>query len=136
LRNEDLENLELEGDDDEFDPAFKLIGELWGYIEEELASRKNEDYEPVPEQMEKFTQAYAFFWKMSKKRKWEIEGISLEPKLETAGITVLSYAMDFSKAELDTLSEIVGNMSALSIDAKLNGQVEFSFNIPGVFRHK
>lgn len=110
--------------------------EYFREYEMEINSRDDRDYEVNPEQMEKFKEAFEFFVKMSDKYHGDITEVDLTPRRENGGITCELPLLYVYEENLITLSNIIKNMSGLSIDAKQDGTVCISFNIPHVFVHK
>ena len=114
----------------------EFLQEVWQVYEEELAKLSNDDYIINVAQMGKLREAYKFFHDITEECGGEIEPLKLEPKEVNGGITVYMTLFYLSDENLKKFGEIVGNMSAISIDAMEDGDVCISFTIPGVFRHK
>lgn len=114
----------------------EFLKEVWQVYEEGLAALSNDDYVINVAQMGKLREAYKFFYQIAEECGGEIEPLKLEPKEVNGGVTVYMTLFYLSDENLRKFGEIVGNMSAISIDAMDNGDVCISFNIPAVFKHK
>ena len=99
-----------------------------------MAERNNDDYVVNQPQMDKFVKAYEFFCGIAAECGGVVEPPKIEPKRINGGITAYFTVFYANGEKLQELSEIVGDMSAISIDSMSNGDVCISFNIPEVFR--
>lgn len=113
-----------------------IIATAYELYERELASRSNRDYEVNQEQMDKFTEAYNFFVNTANKCNGDIAEVSLKPKEIHGGLTCEFTVFHLFGDQLREFSEVVKDMSALSIDAKTDGTVCISFTVPNVFKRK
>lgn len=111
--------------------------EIWEMYEAELASRNNDDYVVNKAQFDKLIDAYEFFSSIAAESGGSVEDVKLEPKQITGGVTAYFTLFYLHGAkQLDKFAEIIKSMTAISIDAMLDGTVCISFTIPGVFEHK
>lgn len=102
---------------------------------EEYDLRENdEDYEVNPGQMRKFVQAYMLMQGFVGDD-GEI-AIHAVPKERVGGITARFNLLWLTWEEVTRFATMLIGVCALSIDATLDGVVEFSFNIPDVYRKK
>lgn len=106
---------------------------IWKIYEEEMLSRKSSDYVECEEQMEKVKSAYSFFKSIDGCR---MEPLKPNPIKENVGITAYFTVFYLYGDQIAEFQKIVGDMSALSIDALSDGTVCISFNIPNVFVRK
>jgi len=113
-----------------------FLREAWDIYENVLAERNNDDYVVNFEQMKKLKESYDFFAGLVEECGGEIEPLKLVPKEINGGVTVYMTLLYLSGENLKKFNDIVGNMSAVSIDAMDNGDVCISFTIPAVFKHK
>lgn len=112
----------------------KFISEAIKIYKDEIASRNNEDYEINYPQWEKLEFACNFFRKMvSDENSLEIMA---EPREVCGGVTATFSLFYISGEDIDDLKEVIGDSSAISIDALVDGRVCISLTIPDVYRLK
>lgn len=116
--------------------SFDLLKEFYEAAIQELEKRNNDDYEVDQVQMAKLVHAYQFFSNLAKRDGGMVEPFDITPKMVHSGITAYFTVFYVARDEMKEFAEIVGDMSALSLDATTDGQVCISFNIPNVFRLK
>ena len=114
----------------------EFLRAAWEIYQEEMDSRSDDDYEPNEIQMKKLLDAYAFFQRICEKSNGSVEKLELIPHEEYCGITAYFTLFYLYGDDLAEFSQIVGNMSAICIDAMLDGTVCISFNIPKVYYKK
>ena len=103
-------------------------------IEEYRQQENDEDYEVNPGQMRKFVQAYTLMQGfIGDDGKIETHVV---PKERVGGITAKFNLLWLTWEEVTRFATMLIGVCALSIDATLDGVVEFSFNIPDVYRKK
>lgn len=109
----------------------RKMKEFYKLYKDAMASRNDGEYDVNEVQLKKLENAYAFFMEHG-------ENVELKviPREINGGITAYVTVFYLNGDDLTTLSGIIGNMGALSIDATTDGQVCISFTIPGVFYKK
>ena len=115
---------------------FEFIKEIYEIMLEEIESRNDEDYVVNPVQMAKLVQAYQFFAEIAKRDGGSVDPFDITPRMVHSGITAYFPLFYLTGKDLRELAEIVGDMSALTLEATIDGEVCISFNIPNVFRLK
>ena len=105
-------------------------------FEEEMASRKDEDFEVNDPQMDKFAAVYRFFAKTAKDNHCIIEPIKYSPKEEVGRISVHFNLLYLTPREIKEFAQIISYTSAIEIFAQVDGSVCVSVNVPNVFKKK
>ena len=109
---------------------------IWELYEAEMASRNDADYEVNEEQMRKLIDSYAFFTEIAERDGGKVDKLRLKPKEINGGVTCYFTVFYLYGKDLQKFCEIVGNMSAISIDTTSDGDACISFTIPRVFKKK
>lgn len=118
-------------EDENFERVIKMYKRYLKYLE----SESNENYEVNEVQYHKLLRTVGFFSdKVRSSDNIEIE--ASEPRELHCGVTVYATIFDFSRGELDRLADVIKDVSALSIDATLGGEVCMSMTIPNVWVRK
>lgn len=112
----------------------EIESRVFELYKQEMESRRNSDYEIDKTQMQKLTRAYEFFAEIAERDGGVVDPLKLEPKAVSGGITAYFTVFYLSGDDMARFSEIVGDMSAISLDSTIDGDVCVSFNIPGVFK--
>jgi len=107
--------------------------EAYRIYEDMMSKRKNEDYCINDVQMQKMIDAYNFFTKVAKERHGHMEPFKIVPK-EEHGYVTGHFPLFYLDADgIKEFTKILNYMSAISIDATLDGITCVSFTIPRVF---
>lgn len=114
----------------------EYLSHVWAIYEETLKSRDDADYEVDQAQMKKLVESYGFFTRIAENCGGTVEPFKIEPKMVNGGVTAYFTVFHLFGKELQEFCNIVGNMSALSIDSMADGDICISFNVPGVFKRK
>lgn len=122
--------IDFEKDSDSF-----LI-EALRVLEDYLDSQDNDDYEINPPQFRKFLDVISTIWNLIEGDSKRIEETRLIPKECVGGWTVSFNLLWVTWGDLYRLCEVLTDACALSLDATLDGRVQFSLNVPDVFKKK
>lgn len=109
---------------------------LMEIYEQEYAKRNDSDYVIDDEQMRKFSDAYDYFVQMTASHGGKITDLQMKPKDVNGGLTVEFTLLHLYGNDLERFADTIRSMSALSIDATLDGKICISFTIPRVYKHK
>ena len=120
-----------EAGNDNFESVIKMYKRYLKYLE----SESNEDYEVNEEQYHKLLRTVGFFSSQVRNSD-NIEIEASEPKQLHCGVTVYATVFDFSRGDLGRLADVIKDVSALSIDATIDGDVCISMTIPDVWVRK
>lgn len=112
------------------------IKEIWALYEQEMASRKIEDYEVNREQMDKLIAAYRFFDSVVSECGGSVDPFRIVPTEVNGGITAFFTVFYIAGDQIEQFCNVIRSATALSIDSLEDGTVCVSFTIPGVFKHK
>ena len=115
---------------------FELLKGVYELFLHDLESRNDDDYEVDKIQMAKLVRAYQFFSKLAKRDGGRVEPFDITPKMVHSGITAYFRVFYVALSEMEEFKEIVQDMTALTLDTTVDGEVCISFNIPNVFRLK
>lgn len=113
-----------------------LINSFYKMYHEEMNLRNNDDYEVNKAQASRLINAYNFFNKIIQRDGGHIETLKYNPKEESCGVTFYTTLLYLYGDDILELAAIVSDMSALSIDSTIDGEVCVSFTIPEVFKLK
>ena len=113
-----------------------FLREIWESYETEMRGRDPADYEINREQMGKLIEAYRIFSEIAESCNGTIEPFQIEPVKESGYITLHCTVYYLSGGEIQKLCTALRNVSALSIDAQIDGTVDMSMVIPKVFQKK
>ena len=103
---------------------------------EELNRRDPDAYEVNAEQMDKFTSAYSFFFRLAKAGRASIEPIRFSLPETSGGIVVYTHYLDFYGMELIEFCEVLLNTSAVDFTPMIDGRIMISMTIPQIFKLK
>lgn len=103
---------------------------------EELSKRNSNEYEVNPEQMDKFTSAYSFFFRLAKDGRVSIEPIRFLPPGTSGEIVVYTHYLDFYGMELIEFCKVLLNASAIDFTPMTDGRIMISMTIPQIFKLK
>lgn len=109
---------------------------IWELYEREMQSRDNADYVVNKPQMQKLIDAYGFFEKLAIECGGEIEPFRIVAKEVNGGVTAYFRVFHIYGENIQRFSDIIRNVSALSIDSLTDGTVCLSMTVPRVFQHK
>lgn len=112
----------------------KLIDTVISLLNEEMATRNEDDYEINNPQWVKLQSAYEYFENISDCE--EPVEIYASPCSESGGIIAYFDLFYITDEEINMFQRIVGNSSAISIEALDNGKVRLSLTIPDVHKLK
>lgn len=103
---------------------------------DELSKRNPDDYEVNQEQMDKFTSAYSFFFRLAKEDRVSVEPIRFSPTETSGGIIVYTHYLDFCGLELVEFCKVLLNATAIDFMPMTDGRVCISMTIPEIFKPK
>ena len=103
---------------------------------EVMKLRRDEDYVVNQPQMDKLIKLLEFFLDSAKELKGNVEPVELRPREEHGGVTATFLVFDVYGDKVQKFCNVLSACSAVSIDAKTNGEVCISCTIPDVFVHK
>lgn len=103
---------------------------------EVMKLRRDEDYVVNQPQMDKLIKLLEFFLDSAKELKGNVEPVELRPREEHGGVTATFLVFDVYGDNVKKFCNVLSACSAVSIDAKTNGEVCISCTIPDVFVHK
>ncbi|MCD7785380.1 MAG: hypothetical protein LUH18_07385 [Oscillospiraceae bacterium] len=109
---------------------------VWDQIQDEIASRKDEDYELNESQYSKFLILNAYFCKLAKENGGKFEPIPLKPKL---GVGYISLKVKVLRLEGEKKTEFfnaIKMFSSFGIDAMTDGTLCIEGVVPEVFVRK
>lgn len=92
------------------------------------------NYELDQEQEFVFKEAYEFFEYISKKYGGSVEEIDLPKGNLSKGLTAHSYLYDLYGNDLQRFIEVISDAYSVSMDADIDGMVNISIIIPGVYK--
>ena len=102
-----------------------------------MNNRHDEDYILNIPQFRKLVTAYEFLDEMTERgENGSIEPVRLKPKQEHGGVTANFIVFDLFSDSISRWGEILSCVSAVSIDATLDGKVCISLTIPNVYTRK
>lgn len=119
--------------DEEDDEVIRAFGELTDTFLNDLNS---EDFEINPPQWLKLMHIIEVLSEYADKHNGEVLPVQLVPQLEAGGVTAEYPLIYFSGKEIFDVAEMLCDTSAVSIDAKTDGTVCVSINVPHVFKRK
>jgi len=111
----------------------KLVYDLY---QDELRNRNFDDYEVNQKQMDKFVNAYGFFFRLAKEGRVSIEPIRFSPVETSGGIVVYTHYLDFYGMELIEFCNVLLNTTAIDFMPMTDGRVCISMTIPEIFKPK
>ena len=113
-----------------------FLGEAFDLMQEEMNARNNDDYEINPEQMQHLVRAYRFFIKKVRDHNGKIDPFIYNPKEECGYLTAHFFYFALTGEDLTEFAGILEHISAIDVDATLDGRTHFSLTVPGVYRKK
>ena len=126
-----MDSKSIENEDMEF---IQRLGKLNSLV---MDNRNDEDYILNIPQFRKLVTAYEFLDEMTERgENGSIEPVRLKPKQEHGGVTANFIVFDLFSDSISRWGEILSCVSAVSIDATLDGKVCISLTIPNVYTRK
>lgn len=114
----------------------ELLAFAFSCYEDEMAGRKDEDYEVNTPQMDKFAELYRFFIRISKENNCKLEPIRYSPKEEHGDLVVYFNLMYLYGNDVTEFTKVLSYASAFDISALSDGTVCMSMKIPNIFKRK
>ena len=110
--------------------------DLWNGYKAEVANRDSADYELNSRQFQKYLEVCRVLTKAAEDHGGRIDPLRIAPAEEHCGITVYAPLYYFTGEEIAKLSKALLNVSGISIDCTIDGDVCISAIIPNVFQKR
>jgi len=125
---------------EERDDGLEFIGAMAKEYFDMIARRNPEDYEIDPTQAARYKDIVGCLSTIANQMPGEQTAefdCELIPTTESSGITMHTWVLDLTSADLRVLADVLEFASSpLSIDATLDGRIHLSVSVADVFRKK
>ena len=114
----------------------ELLTEAYRLYQEEIESRRPENYEVYLLNMSKLMCAYGFLSQIAAEHDGSVEELKFDRRETSGGITAYFTVLDLKGEELSEFRRLIGEAHALSIDALIDGTICLSMTFTDVFKKK